>query len=130
MRGCRVLWKIVLFGLGASIFILINMKYQLPNNDNSSKTNVDYSWSGPNALARSILMERQEKLQLNCDEIFNKDKNFIQSKKKQVEADSFKNVLVDEKHRLLYCYVPKVFICNEMRIIERARKYFWNFPFK
>lgn len=61
-----------------------------------------YSWTGPNALARSALVERQERLQYNC-EWENKDADID-----TLTSESFRNILVDESHELLYCYVPKV----------------------
>ena len=62
-----------------------------------------FSWTGPNALARSSLLERQEKLQLNCEEIQDKE-----IRREIVDLEEFHNILVDEQHKLLYCYVPKV----------------------
>lgn len=61
-----------------------------------------YSWTGPNALARSALVERQERLQYNC-ELESKDADIGSS-----VPESFRNILVDDLHELLYCYVPKV----------------------
>lgn len=61
-----------------------------------------YSWTGPNALARSALVDRQERLQYNCE---------LESKDADIGAltpESFRNILVDDQHELLYCYVPKV----------------------
>lgn len=63
-----------------------------------------YSWTGPNALARSALVERQERLQYNCEEIF-EDRDSLNG---DLNPESFRNILVDEQHELLYCYVPKV----------------------
>lgn len=62
-----------------------------------------FSWTGPNALARSSLLERQEKLQFNCEEIPDKE-----IRRGIVDPKEFHNILVDEQHKLLYCYVPKV----------------------
>ena len=62
-----------------------------------------YSLTGPNALARTSLLERQEKLQYNCEEM---PLNGI--RREMVDPEEFHNILVDEKHKLLYCYVPKV----------------------
>lgn len=58
-----------------------------------------YSVAGPNALARSVLLDRQERLQLNCDNIMDQD---------DPEPQMFHHLIVDEQHKLLYCYVPKV----------------------
>lgn len=65
---------------------------------------VMYSWTGPNALARSALVERQERLQYNCEEILADQ----QPRNEDLNPESFRNILVDEQHELLYCYVPKV----------------------
>ncbi|KAK9305441.1 hypothetical protein QLX08_003563 [Tetragonisca angustula] len=75
-----------------------------------------YSWTGPNALARSALVERQERLQYNCEEILG-DKN---SQNDDLNPESFRNILVDEQHELLYCYVPKVACTNWKRVLMVA----------
>lgn len=64
--------------------------------------NFKYSWTGPNALARSALVERQERLQYNCEEVLGDVQDEIS------RPESFRNILVDDQHELLYCYVPKV----------------------
>lgn len=64
-----------------------------------------YSWTGPNALARSALVERQERLQYNCEEILGDRED---QEEDDLNPESFRNILVDEQHELLYCYVPKV----------------------
>ncbi|XP_011500319.1 PREDICTED: carbohydrate sulfotransferase 11 [Ceratosolen solmsi marchali] len=74
-----------------------------------------YSWSGPNALARSTLLERQEQLQYKCDQM-TKDKIL----EKIQDPEAFRNLLVDEKHKLLYCYVPKVACTNWKRVLMVA----------
>lgn len=64
-----------------------------------------YSWIGSNALARSALVERQERLQYNCEEMMmtgHIDNN------RSLIPDDFRNILVDDELELLYCYVPKV----------------------
>lgn len=64
-----------------------------------------YSWPGSNALARSTLLDRQERLQYKCDQM-NRDRSLERIQ----DPAEFRNLLVDEKHKLLYCYVPKVYI--------------------
>ncbi|XP_076752599.1 carbohydrate sulfotransferase 11 [Xylocopa sonorina] len=91
-----------------------------PMNDNRKKSfetdDFVYSWTGPNALARSALVERQERLQYNCEEIVG-DKD---SQSQDINAESFRNILVDEQHELLYCYVPKVACTNWKRVLMIA----------
>lgn len=60
------------------------------------------AWDSSGALTRSVFVERQERLQANCDSIF-KDSNATVT-----DSAQFHNFLVDEMHKLLYCYVPKV----------------------
>lgn len=59
-----------------------------------------YSWSSPNALTRSTLLDRQERLQYKCDQISRGES--------PDNPEAFHNLLVDDEHKLLYCYVPKV----------------------
>lgn len=120
MAGCRV-----------RMIILVIIMWETTTNANSANVaqttaNKDdrkllesnkyiYSWTGPNALARSALIERQERLQYNCE---------LENSETDIELNSelFRNVLVDDLHELLYCYVPKVLhllffikvICNNL----------------
>lgn len=66
--------------------------------------NFVYSWTGPNALARSALLERQERVQYKCEVIAGD----AGAANEISDPESFRNILVDEQHDLLYCYVPKV----------------------
>lgn len=68
------------------------------------RKSADYSWNSSNALARSALVERQERLQYNCDEV----SGTVDYPERLLTPDDFRNLLVDDKHELLYCYVPKV----------------------
>ncbi|KAG7189339.1 hypothetical protein KM043_016992 [Ampulex compressa] len=91
----------------------------LLEDDNKPSLEADkylYSWTGPNALARSALVERQERLQYNCEEIL-KSSN---SNSKALSPESFRNILVDDFHELLYCYVPKVACTNWKRVLMIA----------
>ncbi|EZA47465.1 Carbohydrate sulfotransferase [Ooceraea biroi] len=77
----------------------------------SERNKYIYSWTGPNALARSVLVERQERLQYSCE---------LESNEVNVGAfnpESFRNILVDDLHELLYCYVPKVACTNWKRVL-------------
>ena len=109
MKECRVWWT-VLFLLNISSLVIdanIIGEHTLTNDERIKSFETEdskYSWTGPNALARSALVERQERLQYNCEEILG-DKN---SQNDDLNPESFRNILVDEQHELLYCYVPKV----------------------
>ncbi|XP_015519195.2 carbohydrate sulfotransferase 11 [Neodiprion lecontei] len=72
-----------------------------------------YSVAGPNALARSLLVERQERLQKNCDTLPRQRDQLVTSK-------IFHHLIVDELHKLLYCYVPKVACTNWKRVLMIA----------
>lgn len=107
MTGCRV-WRIILLVVTWKTAANANTNHvaQIYLNDEDKKpleqNKYIYSWTGPNALARSALVERQERLQYNCE---------LESNEVDIAAlnpDSFRNILVDDLHELLYCYVPKV----------------------
>lgn len=121
MTGCRGL-RAVLFTLGIWSSILsaekiddeVSLEYGKPKSLESQK--YVYSWTGPNALARSALLERQERLQYNCEEILKR----ANSTNGTLSPESFRNILVDEQHELLYCYVPKVACTNWKRVLMVA----------
>ncbi|KAK9305440.1 hypothetical protein QLX08_003563 [Tetragonisca angustula] len=121
MKECRV-WRTVLFLLNiSSLMIDANIIGEHTLTDDGRRKSFEtegsvYSWTGPNALARSALVERQERLQYNCEEILG-DKN---SQNDDLNPESFRNILVDEQHELLYCYVPKVACTNWKRVLMVA----------
>ncbi|KAG8036506.1 hypothetical protein G9C98_003828 [Cotesia typhae] len=99
------------------------------NNDNSIVNNNNdglstkfqrhkpaYSSIGSNALARSALIERQEKLQYNCEDIITTK----QVNERILVPDDFRNILVNDELELLYCYVPKVACTNWKRVLMIA----------
>lgn len=107
MTGCRV-WRIIL------VVIIMWETTTNANSANIAQTTANeddrkllepnkyiYSWTGPNALVRSALIDRQERLQYNC-ELENSEADI------ELNPELFRNVLVDDLHELLYCYVPKV----------------------
>lgn len=106
MTGCRV-WRIILLVVIWEATANANTNVaQIYSNDGDKKplepNKYIYSWTGPNALARSALVERQERLQYNCE---------LESAEVDIAVlnpESFRNILVDDLHELLYCYVPKV----------------------
>ncbi|KAJ8916635.1 hypothetical protein NQ315_000280 [Exocentrus adspersus] len=53
---------------------------------------------------------RQEQLMLGCDNLGGKDKF-------RLNVSNLEHILVDHKHKLLYCYVPKVACTNWKRVI-------------
>jgi chondroitin 4-sulfotransferase 11 len=64
--------------------------------------------SGQILLTRMIYIERQEHLQKMCNlGVSNGSAPLILSDD-ELQKGTFDHILVDEKHRLLYCYVPKV----------------------
>ncbi|XP_043664751.1 carbohydrate sulfotransferase 11-like [Vespula pensylvanica] len=121
MTGCRV-FRAIIFTLAIWNSILnaektdeeVSLEYGNPKYLQSQK--YMYSWTGPNALARSALLERQERLQYNCEEIIKR--NNVENG--TLSPESFRNILVDEQHELLYCYVPKVACTNWKRVLMIA----------
>lgn len=73
------------------------------NGDDPEDFEIGENWAGPNALSRSTMFDRQERLQYKCDQM-TKDNPL----EKIQDPEAFRNLLVDDKHKLLYCYVPKV----------------------
>lgn len=77
--------------------------------------------AGPNALSRSTMLDRQERLQYKCDQL-TRDRPLDQIQ----DPEAFRNLLVDDKHKLLYCYVPKVkkhSVSNLFSSYSNARDY-------
>ncbi|CAK9802330.1 Carbohydrate sulfotransferase 11 [Anthophora quadrimaculata] len=122
MTGCRV-WGTVLLllSISSSTVNTATAGERVSMNDERRRSfdteEIMYSWTGPNALARSALVERQERLQYNCDEIVGGDRG---SQNEDLNPESFRNILVDEQHELLYCYVPKVACTNWKRVLMVA----------
>lgn len=92
------------------MFTFVHLEINNNNDNNNELSNKfkrnkpAYSSIGSNALARSALVERQEKLQYNCEDI-------IAAKKineRVLIPNDFRNILVNDELELLYCYVPKV----------------------
>ncbi|KAL0132974.1 hypothetical protein PUN28_000595 [Cardiocondyla obscurior] len=118
MTGCRV-WRIIL--LVAVWRTAARASANVPHIDSTDgdrkpfePNKYIYSWTGPNALARSALVERQERLQYNCElESSEVDTTVL-------NPESFRNILVDDLHELLYCYVPKVACTNWKRVLMIA----------
>ncbi|XP_012229793.1 carbohydrate sulfotransferase 11-like [Linepithema humile] len=117
MTGCRV-WRIILFAVlvwETTADSNTNVEQISANEAGKKPFEADkyfYSWTGPNALARSALVERQERLQYNCE----LESNEVDA----LNPESFRNILVDDSHELLYCYVPKVACTNWKRVLMIA----------
>ncbi|XP_034944210.1 carbohydrate sulfotransferase 11 [Chelonus insularis] len=88
----------------------------LDSSSESLQPNLPYSWIGSNALARLALVERQERLQFHCEEIMTRE----QLEERVLMPKDFKNILVNDKLGLLYCYVPKVACTNWKRVLMIA----------
>lgn len=116
MTGCRVWGILILF----NAWVSAEIGDRASTNDEGKRSfeteGSVYSWTGPNALARSALVERQERLQYNCEQVLG-EKN---SRDVDLDPESFRNILVDEQHELLYCYVPKVACTNWKRVLMIA----------
>ncbi|XP_076281739.1 carbohydrate sulfotransferase 11 isoform X2 [Lasioglossum baleicum] len=121
MTGCSVRGTVLLI-LSVSVSIATGNavgERTLTNDDMRRLFEADnfmYSWTGPNALARSALVERQERLQYNCEEVLGD----LDTANEVSDPESFRNILVDEQHELLYCYVPKVACTNWKRVLMVA----------
>lgn len=117
MTGCRAWWIILLIvvardAASAAADVVVpprdgDDKRSSSSSSSSGRTKEHaYSWTGPNALVRSALVERQERLQYNCEREYGGE--YVASVIGAASPESFRNVLVDDLHELLYCYVPKV----------------------
>ncbi|XP_014214402.1 carbohydrate sulfotransferase 11 [Copidosoma floridanum] len=84
--------------------------------DDVNKETYHYSWSDTNALTRSTLLDRQERLQFRCDQVETTEGPFPENR----DPEAFRNILVDDNHQLLYCYVPKVACTNWKRVLMIA----------
>ena len=91
------------------------------SSDTHQQKSQDYSWSSSNALARSALVERQERLQHNCEEISVRNED----PKRVLVPNDFRNLLVDNQHELLYCYVPKVIFNSNYKNFSKGLP--WGF---
>ncbi|KAJ9598199.1 hypothetical protein L9F63_011119 [Diploptera punctata] len=61
-------------------------------------------------LTRMVYLDRQEHLQKGCRAIRNNSSNMT------LDREMYNHILVDERHKLLYCYVPKVACTNWKRV--------------
>ncbi|XP_066996722.2 carbohydrate sulfotransferase 11 [Anabrus simplex] len=66
--------------------------------------------SSQNEKKRPTDLKRKKHLQMMCDMLANKTDG------ESLTRENFDHILVDEKHKLLYCYVPKVACTNWKRI--------------
>ncbi|XP_012275009.1 carbohydrate sulfotransferase 11 [Orussus abietinus] len=83
----------------------------------SPKSSTVYSQLKHNALVRAIFVQRQERLLVECSKIVDNG-----SCDTSIKPEMLHHILVDEKHKLLYCFVPKVACTNWKRVLMVARE--------
>lgn len=71
------------------------------NNNDINNLNVN---SHGFELTQANNLQRQELIQNVCEQYFNSNENTLDG----IPDDQLQHLLVDERHQLLYCYVPKV----------------------
>ncbi|XP_058794472.1 carbohydrate sulfotransferase 11 [Phymastichus coffea] len=113
-------WLIALFAIQISFKCLTinaqNIWDDIGNGDDNDKIeSPDNSWSERNSLARTTLFDRQERLQQRCEQMTRNEPTMTID-----DPKIFHNILVDDKHKLLYCYVPKVACTNWKRVLMMA----------
>lgn len=90
------------------------------NIDNNINNNLNVNSHGFE-LTQANNLQRQELIQNVCEQYFNSNENTLDG----IPDDQLQHLLVDERHQLLYCYVPKVskninlslFFCRYTKII-------------
>ncbi|XP_015123862.1 carbohydrate sulfotransferase 11 [Diachasma alloeum] len=110
-------WRVAL-GMTVWTYVLVDLFVtgEISLSGDIPRRKPPYSVMGSNALERSVLMDRQERLQLNCEEVM----RMASPELENLKPKDFRNILVDEAHELLYCYVPKVACTNWKRVLMIA----------
>lgn len=92
-------WKIVFYSI---LLVTIHLSLSCGWNFESNQ-NVHVSRHGFELLQANNL-QRQEMMQSVCEQYFDPTEQLVDN----IPSDKMEHLLIDEKHKFLYCYVPKV----------------------
>lgn len=81
------------------LLLLINIKLISGLLINAQMTNLSHEFE----LIQTTNLQRQELLQKMCDTLNINERNI-----ESLTDDQLEHLLIDRKHKMLYCYVPKV----------------------
>lgn len=98
-QAASVTWKFVFYSI-----LLVTIHSSLSCGWNfESNQNVHVNRHGFELIQANNL-QRQELMQSVCEQYFDPNDQLVDN----VPADKMEHLLIDEKHKFLYCYVPKV----------------------
>lgn len=98
-QAASVTWKFVFYSI-----LLVTIHSSLSCGWNfESNQNVHVNRHGFELIQANNL-QRQELMQSVCEQYFHPNDQLVDN----VPADKMEHLLIDEKHKFLYCYVPKV----------------------
>lgn len=92
-------WKIIFYSI---VLITIHLSLSCGWNFESNQ-NVHVSRHGFELIQANNL-QRQELMQTICEQYFDPNDQSVDN----IPNDKMEHLLIDEKHKFLYCYVPKV----------------------